>query len=139
MSGTMMTAPNANRRNMLGLGGAVAAASVALSGAQGAPIAQPDPHVAWLRRFFEVRWLYDNRRPSDPLYNVEPEDDPLWVKYERLMEAVEHTPFRTTEGALARLALVLDQCRVHELSETEIISHLLPALHQLGIDTWRRS
>ncbi len=61
------------------------------------------------------------------------------VEYERLMEAVEFTPFRTTEGALARLALMLDQCRISELSELEITHHLLPALKQLGIDTWRRS
>lgn len=139
MSTTVMTAPNANRRNMLGLGGAVAAMSVALSGAQGAPIVEPDPHVAWLRRFFEVRYLFDNRQPDDPLYDAEPEDDPLWIEYERLMEAVKFTPFSTTEGALARLVLMLDQCRMHELGEREIMHHLLPALRQLGIDTWRQS
>lgn len=153
MSATV-TAPAANRRNMLGLGGAVAAMSVALAGAQGALALDTvegqggpgvggsggrDPHVAWLRRFFEVRYLFDNRQPDDPLYDAEPEDDPLWVEYERLMEAVEFTPFNTTEGALARLALMLDQSRMHELGEQEIMHHLLPALRQLGIDTWRRS
>ncbi len=78
MSTTAMTAPNANRRSMLGLGGAVAAMSVALPGTQGAPIAEPDPHVAWLRRLFEVRFLFDNREPGDPFYDVSSEKDPLW-------------------------------------------------------------